>query len=189
MCGEQLPPSCLRTRRSGSPPRVRGTGFPVGEGLAHEGITPACAGNRPATRSATCSTTDHPRVCGEQCSMLAAKLCALGSPPRVRGTVRKAKRAILVTRITPACAGNRELFRSGCKAYWDHPRVCGEQFPRPGVVQVGKGSPPRVRGTALAREETASVGGITPACAGNRKGNGCMACARKDHPRVCGEQT
>ena len=45
VCGEQITDTLDGIAGEGSPPRVRGTGFPVGEGLAHEGITPACAGN------------------------------------------------------------------------------------------------------------------------------------------------
>ena len=51
-----------------------------------------------------------------------------------------------------------------------------------------RGSPPRVRGTAILHDYNSLCPGITPACAGNS--NFTHLCTRFpwDHPRVCGEQ-
>ena len=66
-------------------------------------------------------------MCGEQ--LLAEHLHQhlIGSPPRVRGTVRVVQRRIESEGITPACAGNREAVAAGEDIIEDHPRVCGEQ--------------------------------------------------------------
>ena len=70
----------------------------------------------------------------------------------------------------------------------DHPRVCGEQSLSDSDWIRILGSPPRVRGT----EGRQGVGGyglrITPACAGNSVREAFAPAAKKDHPRVCGEQ-
>ena len=50
----------------------------------------------------------------------------------------------------------------------DHPRVCGEQSLLCPKQQRLRGSPPRVRGTAILAESKRQNEGITPACAGNR---------------------
>ena len=49
---------------------------------------------------------DHPRVCGEQLDHNKIKSPVLGSPPRVRGTVKSLRHPFGAFRITPACAGN-----------------------------------------------------------------------------------
>ena len=53
----------------------------------------------------------------------------------------------MLSRITPACAGNRERKGDPVYANSDHPRVCGEQADTQGLVFRQAGSPPRVRGT------------------------------------------
>ena len=49
----------------------------------------------------------------------------------------------------------------------DHPRVCGEQAYLYEQEATSRGSPPRVRGTALFVQLRTPSAGITPACAGN----------------------
>ena len=87
VCGEQIVEDGGRNIDEGSPPRVRGTGFPS---PAHDilfGITPACAGNRRWRACPPPMVTDHPRVCGEQSRLCFCCCSRWGSPPRVRGTV------------------------------------------------------------------------------------------------------
>ena len=50
-----------------------------------------------------------------------------GSPPRVRGKVRRRPGLYDALRITPACAGKRALAFVLRSTIWDHPRVCGEK--------------------------------------------------------------
>jgi len=50
----------------GSPPRVRGTGIDLPDGVDDNRITPACAGNRDDPEVREIVLWDHPRVCGEQ---------------------------------------------------------------------------------------------------------------------------
>ena len=66
-------------------------------------------------------------MCGEQQKNLRGLICGIGSPPRVRGTVRKIWRISHTRRITPACAGNSRLAGEEKWSLKDHPRVCGEQ--------------------------------------------------------------
>ena len=90
----------------------------------------------------------------------------MGSPPRVRG---KGIINILVSkplRITPACAGKRDVYFAYLFEVWDHPRVCGEKSLKGYIEHTGLGSPPRVRGKAQAEQPLPHVAGITPACAG-----------------------
>ena len=151
-------------------------------------ITPACAGNSRISRLAAFSSRDHPRVCGEQCSLDFETFLHEGSPPRVRGTAARPKLSTSIVRITPACAGNSYFrFHLFC-GQGDHPRVCGEQTLFRNVYALHKGSPPRVRGTGNLDYGGRSRRGITPACAGNSQMAWRSRAPRRDHPRVCGEQ-
>ncbi len=107
VCGEQLASSFSLAASSGSPPRVRGTGYRQSASCTRTRITPACAGNSPQQWHSEHGCRDHPRVCGEQLSSGLRILFILGSPPRVRGTVTFLRTPKSAYGITPACAGNR----------------------------------------------------------------------------------
>ena len=66
--------------------------------------------------------------------------------------------------------------------------MCGEKRASCRRRAKTDGSPPRVRGKGSALPDSATVMGITPACAGKRRrATGC-GCRAEDHPRVCGEK-
>ena len=167
VCGEQMRDIHTRCREEGSPPRVRGTVAASMEQLRHLRITPACAGNSAASCPRCPLRWDHPRVCGEQAGITVCTLSLKGSPPRVRGTEARPGVTCYAARITPACAGNSLSVITAAPGIQDHPRVCGEQLMMRISSGIQKGSPPRVRGTADHFLGMASLGGITPACAGN----------------------
>ena len=110
------------------------------------GITPAYAGKSAAKEFACKDGRDHPRVCGEKVCVHPVPVCALGSPPRMRGKVIRSWIMRIWTRITPAYAGKRGDVNTYEKIQRDHPRVCGEKCYN-GVVKIfSRGSPPRMRG-------------------------------------------
>ena len=127
MCGEQYKPGVNSPAGSGSPPRVRGTAQYYDVTNLQIRITPACAGNRFCVGCGQGRRADHPRVCGEQNSILNLYKVWWGSPPRVRGTDLRAAAGIGGVGITPACAGNSFAGRDTNAKGKDHPRVCGEQ--------------------------------------------------------------
>ena len=90
-------------------------------------------------------------------------------------------------RITPACAGKTAAGPRTHIEHGDHPRVCGENRLVEGILAVPLGSPPRVRGKPEIAGEDVFVTGITPACAGKTSARSARGAARRDHPRVCGE--
>ena len=179
----------MTSRRSGSPPRVRGKGHVchcslvccritpacAGKSLLRvvgqcyePGITPARAGKRTSDAAGIAFWWDHPRVCGEKSSSSSRLSCASGSPPRMRGKESGCVPGLPGSRITPAHAGKRDktaIFEEWCR---DHPCVCGEKtkpVPAGGILM---GSPPRVRGKAVAQGAHVLAAGITPAYAGKR---------------------
>ena len=108
VCGEKLR-CCMRWQiRRGSPPRMRGKDAKVLIMLPLRGITPAYAGKRPCTRYSQKGTRDHPRVCGEKSTGHVKPFGRTGSPPRMRGKVKKPFTINALPRITPAYAGKRK---------------------------------------------------------------------------------
>ena len=152
------------------------------------GITPVYAG-----KSHTCSIgfpalQDHPRVCGEKCSVKFFVNMLLGSPPRVRGKVSTDGLYPTFARITPAYAGKRWGRCADTGASRDHPCVCGEKFGLPSATLYALGSPPRMRGKGPAGQILVVSVGITPACAGKSRSQPRLPCTGRDHPRACGEK-
>ena len=93
-----------------------------------------------------------------------------------------------MSRITPACAGNRRwdvLVNDGTP---DHPRLRGEQGPPRACESRRIGSPPLARGTVPPSLYVLAADGITPACAGNSFKIYFGEQRVKDHPRLRGEQ-
>ena len=86
-CGEQCFIRSKGCEHLGSPPRMRGTGFPPYLFINTNGITPADAGNRNCKTRNAVATQDHPRGCGEQVTFIIMTTWEQGSPPRMRGTV------------------------------------------------------------------------------------------------------
>ena len=187
VCGEHS--NALRSvgTREGSPPRVRGARISRTPTCKDMGITPACAGSTSPSWLTGCVTWDHPRVCGEHTHAMSSTVVPSGSPPRVRGAREGPGRRHLRPGITPACAGSTAGLPAARACPTDHPRVCGEHDHKTTGAVHGEGSPPRVRG-ARCRVDLQEVGvRITPACAGSTGQPAARRCARRDHPRVCGE--
>ena len=148
-CGEQAP-LCFSTGMTlGSPPRMRGTGFTLCAVARFCGITPADAGNRKCHTIKCEIWKDHPRGCGEQPMGCHGMKHNPGSPPRMRGTEHVALLKHVTRQITPADAGNREKREVEAVSLRDHPRGCGEQSFCACLARNLKGSPPRMRGTAI----------------------------------------
>ena len=85
MCGEKFQHQSVSLREAGSPPHVRGKAMSKSHLPTSCGITPACAGKR---RPAVCHVRkdqDHPRMCGEKCTLPGVNALKEGSPPHVRG--------------------------------------------------------------------------------------------------------
>ena len=151
-------------------------------------ITPAYAGKRPFAAAETASPEDHPRLCGEKLSRFPAKVSEMGSPPPMRGKAGRCAASVPNWRITPAYAGKSGGIyheKDRCK---DHPRLCGEKFPRISHLVDSQGSPPPMRGKAAESLRTQAVRRITPAYAGKRDKNAFSVAAAWDHPRLCGEK-
>ena len=188
MCGEKSWLFSSTSNWAGSPPRMRGK-VPI---LVCEflcvGITPAYAGKSILIFMVLSSIRDHPRVCGEKSCVLLLRCRRPGSPPRMRGKGYDILGVSSNLRITPAYAGKSCPFLRRTSPRRDHPRVCGEKSSPTSSHRKGQGSPPRMRGKALAPAPTIDIIGITPAYAGKSRILSSFPTRFWDHPRVCGEK-
>ena len=154
-------------QRPGSPPLTRGTLEIKDCPSARIRITPAYAGNIPASCVCALPTWDHPRLRGEHFTASRPGRSAAGSPPLTRGTWRGIRGIMIASGITPAYAGNMKPVPGRPARKWDHPRLRGEHAAVAGRVVVISGSPPLTRGTSVANVRSSDGKGITPAYAGN----------------------
>ena len=167
---------------------MRGKGAGKYDAVCARRITPACAGKRGRRPSPAAGVWDHPRVCGEKASLRFHFSTISGSPPRVRGKAGGVRTIQRRPGITPACAGKSAPCAGDLPRRQDHPRVCGEKSVQLMLYAMSPGSPPRVRGKALAAHEPVPAPGITPARAGKRLTALQARLTRGDHPRACGEK-
>ena len=87
VCGEHTARHSRTPQDRGSSPRMRGTRVVVDAAHFTVGIIPAYAGNTCTSSRRTCGAWDHPRVCGEHVERAQFDGVAVGSSPRMRGTL------------------------------------------------------------------------------------------------------
>ena len=136
VCGENSYFRLRERRAAGSSPRVRGKRivfFSVGWWA---GLIPACAGKTAPRSTSGSNTWAHPRVCGENAAVFDAVPGAAGSSPRVRGKRFDAHSSAGIGGLIPACAGKTRICASDARAVGAHPRVCGENTERSGVLRL-----------------------------------------------------
>ena len=106
VCGELLIACCWAFFRCGSSPRVRGTHQQAALNSIAGRFIPACAGNSRSYSACRARRPVHPRVCGELRAWPIVLNAAVGSSPRVRGTLQMLRAIVRRRRFIPACAGN-----------------------------------------------------------------------------------
>ena len=121
--------------------------------------------------------------------MLIVTYPALGSSPRMRGTLGEPTVDQDDVGIIPAYAGNTPTPRLDRSGSGDHPRVCGEHVAEAADRTASGGSSPRMRGTPLPSVILLDERRIIPAYAGNTRRRRTHEGSNRDHPRVCGEHT
>ena len=150
---------------------------------------PACAGNTFSNTRLRQTSSVHPRVRGEHCSLDFRRDSKAGSSPRARGTLHYRSLFSSIYRFIPACAGNTRVKRWRRGLELVHPRVRGEHAFVCRCVVGSSGSSPRARGTPDCAGLVVSQCRFIPACAGNtapflrRRPHGPV------HPRVRGEHS
>ena len=105
LCGEKSLGLTVYLHVSGSPPPMRGKAEWSVRSDRCERITPAYAGKRSEDQTVKKKNKDHPRLCGEKLLRTVRLHIAAGSPPPMRGKVRKLEYFNVCIGITPAYAG------------------------------------------------------------------------------------
>ena len=118
-----------KATEQGSPPLARGIPLYLSDEDKEMGITPACAGNTTMEATLQLGIRDHPRLRGEYIVVTNKRNIFLGSPPLARGILVGNERSKLYSGITPACAGNTEIYENDGYYDKDHPRLRGEYSP------------------------------------------------------------
>ena len=156
----------MKSGQSGLPPRGRGRGVGRVAYPAPTRITPAWAGKSKKIRNLRSTSTDYPRVGGEEGASCCRWGCVMGLPPRGRGRGQARRSFGRMRRITPAWAGKRHE-RVSCLGWLkDYPRVGGEETAYMFFADACSGLPPRGRGRDMVRRADFPEWGITPAWAG-----------------------
>ena len=149
MCGDHRLVDFCERLLWGSPPHVRGPRLLRISFIPPCGITPACAGTTGNLTHDTPLSRDHPRMCGDHYLGIVVLPCLGGSPPHVRGPLRKYFSFLRSMGITPACAGTTSPRTSDVALLRDHPRMCGDHAIIVFTLMILSGSPPHVRGPQL----------------------------------------
>ena len=109
LCGEKVDFVRCNRHNAGSPPPMRGKVQVFSGKMLRTGITPAYAGKRSAIFAFKVPERDHPRLCGEKPTHDENIFSWGGSPPPMRGKVRRCRFSSTPDRITPAYAGKRSV--------------------------------------------------------------------------------
>ena len=150
----------------GTPPRARGRQNRCRRGPGGSGNTPACAGKTAMLAAHDAAVREHPRVRGEDRTIESALCTWKGTPPRARGRHSFYSGGTNTAGNTPACAGKTELVTHHEAAFWEHPRVRGEDREHTMGELLKTGTPPRARGRLGCVAVRDKMLGNTPACAG-----------------------
>ena len=65
-------------------------------------------------------------MCGDHKVLEIIAMISMGSPPHVRGPLSVLTLSLLISGITPACAGTTAYQPQAGGVYRDHPRMCGD---------------------------------------------------------------
>ena len=187
-CGERSRRATLRSGRSGSSPRLRGTLRDQTLCPRQMRFIPAPAGNASLSPSVECLSTVHPRACGERDLHADVECNCHGSSPRLRGTLSPFEKPHGARRFIPAPAGNASSSSTFGFAGTVHPRACGERNTRQGGYLRSGGSSPRLRGTPRLSAWTRHKPRFIPAPAGNAAFQPVDVGEFAVHPRACGER-
>ena len=126
MCGKDHLVEKMGILAGGSPPRVRERPVRIAHNPQPTRITPACAGKTGVGDIIKRRRKDHPRVCGKDHFLRKTLALTKGSPPRVRERRLFSANNVVVSGITPACAGKTADRPGYMPGPQDHPRVCGK---------------------------------------------------------------
>ena len=125
-CGENNTKRCKSWSATGSSPRMRGKRLLTSSMRRLAGLIPAHAGKTMEGEEEILPPRAHPRACGENAAENSDKDVVTGSSPRMRGKREQTAGVQAVAGLIPAHAGKTGRRRNNSRAWWAHPRACGE---------------------------------------------------------------
>ena len=171
----------------GTSPRMRGKRKPWWGSPTTVRNIPAYAGKTITPCFSPSTSTEHPRVCGENETELVVHLLVCGTSPRMRGKPYHLAINVHILRNIPAYAGKTPPQITPVCTATEHPRVCGENRVSPLRSLTGSGTSPRMRGKPDAGDCGSGAGRNIPAYAGKTHPAPTLFLLVGEHPRVCGE--
>ena len=100
------------------------------------GLIPAHAGKTRSSMTSSMIRQAHPRACGENGDIDSHGISPIGSSPRMRGKRCTRVSHVSCGRLIPAHAGKTSRPVSAARASPAHPRACGENTERSGVLTL-----------------------------------------------------
>ena len=174
-----------------SPPRTRGSTLGQRDDRHRANVSPAHAGIDPLVVGASSYTVGLPRARGDRPHSACRNSRDSMSPPRTRGSTRRADVQLHTVTVSPAHAGIDPCLpsiRRGCRCL---PRARGDRPVTPDKVIGVIRSPPRTRGSthvrhggAAARHVSPAHAGIDPKAAMPAIRAPCLPRARGDRPKL-----
>ena len=164
----------------GSPPRASAV-------RDYDRSTPAYAGKPTLPQQPLPLPMVYPRVCGEAGTFARGTYWEYGLPPRMRGSRLSNRTRLYPVGSTPAYAGKPLAGHTQSGLVSVYPRVCGEAVDCTVATLVAVGLPPRMRGSRLLDDATATGLRSTPAYAGKPPSAPSVRWSDRVYPRVCGE--
>ena len=146
VCGENNMDEYTDEELAGTSPRMRGKpaeGWPISQETRN---IPAYAGKTPKPGGLLLTTSEHPRVCGENGHPGFPPANQVGTSPRMRGKQMATKYHGELLRNIPAYAGKTAMPPRVLLKVAEHPRVCGENGCLLWRQRWGRGTSPRMRG-------------------------------------------
>ncbi|MGY3684809.1 hypothetical protein ACVWXU_008432 [Streptomyces sp. TE33382] len=189
-------PACAGTtlpaRRGGraprEQPRVRGDDPSTRDRATYEsGNNPACAGTTVSQSENGDEPREQPRVRGDDSGSASVPPTPMGTTPRARGRRDRVGCGRGGRGNNPACAGTTPWWASPPCAFWEQPRVRGDDrrgWPSPLRI---RGTTPRARGRRVRVDRWLRGEGNNPACAGTTPRAACRARSPREQPRVRGD--
>ena len=135
-CGENASISTMTRPAGGSSPRMRGKPSRRFVPWSLLGLIPAHAGKTRSQFLTAVMGTAHPRACGENSAYGPAKIARRGSSPRMRGKRIRGRRRGRLPGLIPAHAGKTLKTVTRRRPPAAHPRACGENAERSGVLAL-----------------------------------------------------
>ena len=171
----------------GSSPRGRGKPCDYSLSAGSSGLIPAWAGKTRRSVQARYTPRAHPRVGGENITILSPAWPSTGSSPRGRGKQNLLEQGPRHDRLIPAWAGKTRPKASATTSATAHPRVGGENTVSAEPTGRLEGSSPRGRGKPRLGIEPSFITRLIPAWAGKTTRRLTGPRLSGAHPRVGGE--